>query len=162
MQAEQNSLKDIKSQSASIKLDKDHGFFHSATFVAEPQRVFGFCRDHNNWNKILTDLPANLENFFDLELISAENKNTDEFQISWENSKKAKIQGNLTLHISPAPLSRGTTVTAVAHFDKFHTNDEEPSDLMNVFLKRMKALIETGVLATTKGQPSGREELQIH
>jgi hypothetical protein len=140
-------------------LDKEHGFYNSTTINLTPQEVFSFWQDEENVEKVLMDLPKGIENFLDLSLISAENTDDDEFEIHWENKTEAKIQGTLSFILRKAPADRGTILSAVAIFDKFNWNDEGPSTLMNIFLRRMKALSETGVLATTKGQPSGREEL---
>lgn len=140
-------------------VDREHGFFHSSTFNVEPQVVFDFMRDSSNIERALNDLPDTVENFFELELESAEKNAEGDFEIHWRNAESAKIQGTLNFTLREAPANRGTIIVAVAEFDSFSWKDEEPSTLINFFLRRCKALIETGVIATTKGQPSGREEI---
>jgi len=140
-------------------LSTEHGFFNSATIAQSPQDVFEFCRNNENVQKVLRDLPLNLENFLDLTLVKAEETDPNQFRIEWQNSETSKAAGTLYFLLSPAPLDRGTILIAEASFDIFDDDDSEPSDLIKVFLKRMKALAETGVIATTTGQPSGREEI---
>ena len=156
---------EIKTTSTSPmpRLDKEHGFYNSTTIAQPSEDIFIFCQNSQNVEKVLTDLPMDIENFFDLTLISAERTNETEFEIKWQNKPESKVQGTLTFILQKAPANRGTILSAIAVFKDLHWKDEEPSTLMNVFIKRMKALIETGVLATTKGQPSGREEItQLH
>lgn len=134
-------------------------FFNSSTILLPPEEVFNFCKDSYNVKRVLTDLPLDVNNFLNLKLISAE-RNEDQYVIKWENDPQTKVKGTLSFILQPAPVNRGTLLLAEATFNEFDANDEEPSTLMKFFVKRFKALMETGVLATTKGQPSGREELE--
>lgn len=148
----------IKSQKGPL-LEKEHGYFNSVTIRLSPAEVFELCQDDGNVQKVLSDLPMDVENFLALDLISAENVGADQYKIIWENKSDTKIAGNLTFLLTEAPVDRGTILSAEADFRNFNFNDDSPSTLMNIFLKRFKALMETGEIATTKGQPSGREEL---
>lgn len=141
-------------------LEKEHGFFNSQTINQLPGHIFSFCQEEENVEKILSDLPDGIDNFFDLALVAADQTAADQYEIKWKNKDTAKIQGSIAFYLNLAPTGRGTVLTAMATFDQFKMNAEGPSDLINIFIKRIKALIETGEIATTKGQPSGREELK--
>lgn len=139
-------------------LEKDHGYYNSQTILLDPVEVFNFCQDSQNVKKVLSDLPVDVENFLELNLLSAEQIETDQYRILWSN--KSKVSGNVTFLLKKAPFDRGTFLSAEASFDKFNFKEDGPSTLMNIFLKRFKALMETGEIPTVKGQPSGREELK--
>lgn len=152
----------LKSKAPVPLLEKDHGYFHSATIAVDPDKVFEFCQDAENVKKVLTDLPLNVDNFLNLNLISATETASNQYKIQWSNKPNSRLAGNVIFLITKAPSDRGTYLTAEASFDKVSFKDESPSFLMNVFLKRFKALMETGEIPTVKGQPSGREELKLH
>lgn len=160
MNASDKVSQDTKSQSRVPMVDKTAGFFNSATIAEDPDRVFDFCQNEANIEKVLTDLPLGVDNFLDLVLVSAQQPGRDEYEIRWQNRPGTKVKGTLQFLLRRAPANRGTLLSAIAEFKELHPRDEEPSDMMNVFIKRMKALIETGELPTTKGQPTGRHELQ--
>ena len=141
-------------------LEKDHGYFNSATVRLEPSEVFKFCQDESHVQKVLEDLPVDVENFLSLKLISAEDIGKDQYKIVWENKADQKISGRLIFLLTKAPIDHGTFLSAEANFESINFKTDSPSTLINIFLKRMKALMETGELATTKGQPSGREEIE--
>lgn len=142
-------------------LEKDHGYFNSQTVMLSPDEVFSFCQDSENVKKVLTDLPVDVENFLELNLVSAEQLEANQYKIQWSNKANSKFSGNVIFLLTNAPMDRGTYLTAEASFAKFNFREEGPSNLMNIFLKRFKALMETGEIATTKGQPSGREEIKL-
>ena len=141
-------------------LDRDHGYYASASLTCSPQVVYQNCQNLQHVEKVLSDLPADIDNFLSLELVSAKEEGSNQFRIVWQNNKDQKIAGKLTFLIQAGPAGRGTIITSEADFKKLNFKDDSPSTLMNLFLKRMKALIETGEIPTTKGQPSGREELK--
>lgn len=141
-------------------LDKEHGYYASASLTCSPEVVYQSCQNLQHVEKVLSDLPADLDNFLSLELVSAQEEGSNQFRIVWQNKKDQKISGNLTFLIKEAPYQRGSIITSEANFKKLNFKEDGPSTLMNLFLKRMKALIETGEVPTTKGQPSGREELK--
>lgn len=139
-------------------LQSDHGFFNSATITQSPRYIFEFCQNDENIKKILNDLPLNLENFLDLTLARAIELDSDQYKVEWKNRDEAEISGNLNFVLWPAPQGKGTLLIAEANFENtVEDDDNDPSDLIKVFLRRLKALAETGVIATTTGQPSGRE-----
>lgn len=135
------------------------GFYHSTNIARTPSEVYGFFKDIHHIETVLNDFPKEVKNLFSLTLESSEENDGNSYEIKWSNLPQANITGNLSVSISLAPNKRGSIVSAIAHFSDSKSRDESPSTMMNYFLRRMKALCETGVLATTEGQPSGREEL---
>lgn len=154
----QNSVERSSSANSIPQLDKEHGYFGSASVTIEPSEVYEFCQNQSHVEKVLTNLPRGVKNFLELKLIGSEQIGPDEYRLEWENAKKFS-KGKLIFILKGSPLRKGTILTAEAIFKNIKFRDDGPSTLMNIFLKRMKALIETGVLATITGQPSGREEL---
>lgn len=140
-------------------LDKEHGYYGSATVTNGTEEIFTFCKDPRNVEKVLANLPKGTKNFLQLRLVVTERIGPEEYRLRWENRGAKAPKGTLTFLLKPRPHKGGTIITAEAVFEKIKFKEEGPSTLMNIFLKRMKALMETGVLATTAGQPSGREEL---
>jgi len=140
-------------------LDAKHSFHNSVTCALPPERVYEACQASENIDRILADLPSDLDNFLNLELSSTESLGNNQYRVVWENAASSKVSGTVTFLLTAAPGNLGTWLTGEAAFEKFNLNDEGPSTLMNLFLKRLKALIETGEVPTTKGQPTGREEV---
>lgn len=140
--------------------EEEHGLFNSSTVRLEPDIVFDFCQKKENVEKVLADLPMGIDNFLDLTFVSAERTSQDQYEIKWKNKPESKVSGTLSFLLQKAPVDHGTILIAEAIFDNYNSKGQDPSDLMKIFLKRMKALLETGVIATTKGQPSGRDELK--
>ncbi len=159
MNTAERVLKSPKTPSKFSDLDKEEGFYNSSTIKKSPLKIFTFCQEASNLDKILADLPLGLERFFNLELVSAVENGLHDFEIKWQNKPDSAFQASLTFRLEPALLNRGTLVFAEAVFLNLPRKDEEPSTLVGIFLRRMKALLETGEIPTTKGQPSGREEL---
>lgn len=149
-----------KRKSTGPLLEKDHGYFHSATIATTPEKVFEFCQNSENVKNVLTDLPLDVDNFLNLNLISAVQTEANQYKIQWSNKSNSKLAGTVIFLIKKAPMDRGTYLSAEANFEKINFKNDSPSFLMNVFLKRFKALMETGEIPSTKGQPSGREELR--
>ena len=158
--AEKILKEDTKAQSRRHGFTKERGFYNSATIGKSPGEIFAFCQDEQNVEKILEDFPMKINNFLDLTLISAIKNGPNHYEIFWKNKPESKVKATLSFSLKKTSLSRGTLLTAEAIFENFHVKGEEPSNLMNIFLKRLKALLETGEIPTTKGQPSGREQLE--
>jgi hypothetical protein len=153
---------DLKSSRNSIPLlDKDHGYYASASVTNPVEDTFDFFQNQDHVRKVLEDLPEGINNFLELQLSTAEAVSPDEYRVVWNNIQK-NARGNLNFLIKASPIKGGSIITIEAVLEGIKFKDESPSTLMNILLKRMKALLETGVLATTKGQPSGREELKLH
>jgi hypothetical protein len=141
-------------------LEKEHGHYACATILAAPEEIYHFCQYESHINQVLDDLPGDVENFLKLKLTSNKQINLDQYKILWENRPEAKLAGSVSFLIKKAPAQRGSFLTVEANFEKLNFKEDSPSTLMNLFIKRFKALIETGEIPTIKGQPSGREELR--
>lgn len=149
-----------QTKTGNAKLNREEGLYYSATISKNPEDVFAFAKDEGIYKKILSDLPEELENFLNLKISDSQSASLNQYEIKLSNAPKSKIDGDLFLTLSPGPGGKGTVVFANAKFAKYTLQDQGPSDLINVFLKRFKALAETGVLATTKGQPNGKDEVE--
>lgn len=155
------SVKSLNENKSSLPdLDLQKNIFNSATIALSPSEVYEFLKDSYNLERIFSNFPDIVENFLDLKLENSSSGGKDTYSLKWENRPDAKVQGSLSIFIEKAPANRGSYLTAIADFEGFSSKDKEPSDLIHIFLKRMQQLMETGQIATTKGQPSGREELQ--
>lgn len=130
----------------------DHGYYAAVTVTTEPQEVQRICQDPSSVEKILTDLPMGVSKLFDFVLEDASQE-----RVVLRNDRPS---GTLTLNFEADPARGGTIISADARIKGIHWNEEGPSTLMNIFLKRLKCLVETGEIPTTKGQPSGREILR--
>ena len=152
---------EITSESSRIHplLEKEHGFYHSANLTLSVDEVYKACQDKSKFDRVLQDLPDNVENFLDLVLQKFEQIGNKQYKVVWENHESSKVSGTLTLLLTESIGRPGTWITAEANFSKFNFNSEGPSTVINIFLKRLKALIETGEIPSIKGQPSGREKI---
>lgn len=145
-----------------ISRDKQRGFFSSANIPLDPEQVYTFCQDKEKLDQIVSNLPLNLDNFLELVLEDVKETSPGQYEIRWLNRPESKFQGSLTFHIIPAPANRGSLITAIADFEKINFKTSKPSTLIEIFLRRMKSLMETGEIPTTKGQTSGRKEHLLH
>jgi uncharacterized membrane protein len=139
-----------------------------------PELVYQFWRDFTNWTRIMTNIRAiepsgekrlrwtanarangrNLE--WDAELI----EDRPNELISWRTIGNGLIENAGSVRISQAPAGHGTMVRiemlqrpAWVMRAVFGT---DPTFHLRESLRRMKALLETGEIPTTIGQPSGR------
>jgi uncharacterized membrane protein len=81
-------------------------------------------------------------------------------RLTWRTGDDAPAQLSLTLSLEPMPFDRGTAMQLVLEFDapaKPLFGKVAKLALQDVLLKT-RALLETGEVPTTKGQPSGRGE----
>ena len=84
----------------------------------------------------------------------------NDVRAAWDSSG---IDGEVELREAPGGL--GTEVRVVASRDRQSTlkeiigawKSDDPGESLNTQLREFKARLETGEVATTKGQPSGRE-----
>lgn len=141
--------------------EKEIGHYHSANILKSPQFVYEFLQNPENLKQALQNLPDDLQNYLNLELIKANASDADEYEVIWENLEDSPVSGAISFHCQRAPENRGTILLAQASFSNFSSSDDDPSELIRFFVKRLKALMETGVIATIQGQPSGREELKL-
>lgn len=89
--------------------------------------------------------------------------------IAWRSLPGADITNAGSVHFEPAPDGRGTYLKvtlnynppggkAAALFAKLF--GQEPGQLVEYNLKRLKQFIETGEISTTEGQPTGLDALE--
>ncbi len=120
------------------QLDREHGYFASATVTNSLDEIVAFCRDRKNLEKALKNLPAKIENFLTLQLESTAEE-YDGHRIIWKNA--GKNSGKLIFVLQPAPEGKGTVITTEAVFSKIQFPEEVNSTLMNIFLNRMKEIL---------------------
>jgi hypothetical protein len=141
-------------------LDKNSPY-QSIRVSKDPEWVFNHCLHDGVMDRIMTDLPDGVTDFFELSFIAHQRLGNNGFEIDWKSKDNLDNEAIFTLAIERERLGRGT-ILSVQGFSTNMKSKEETSDLILVFLKRLKSLLETGEIATTKGQPSGREELTLH
>ena len=80
----------------------------------------------------------------------------------WRSAPGARVQHTLALTLTPAPGGRGVEVRLAASITPpggavvAQVVGEWPDRQLTEELRRFKQLVETGEVATTEGQPSGR------
>src|SRR5690606_24820033 len=103
-----------------VNRDKPRGFFSSSNSPLESDQVYEFCKNKENVEKALQNLPLNLDNFLELVLESAKKTTSGQYEVRWVNKPGTKFEGSLTFHIWGAPANRGTFLTAIADFEKIN------------------------------------------
>lgn len=87
--------------------------------------------------------------------------------ISWESLPDSEVKTSGSVWFHEAPAGRGTIVCLSMNYSvpggklvelATMLKGEDPDTLALFNLRRVKAYLETGVIATTEGQPSGRDE----
>jgi len=150
----------------------------SITINRSPQELYKFWRDFENLPRFMENLesvtrldeqrshwvaigPGGKEIEWDAEIY---NEKEGEL-IAWRSLPGSDLTNAGSVHFEPAPDGRGTYLKvtlnynppggkAAALFAKLF--GQEPGQLVEHNLKRLKQLIETGEIPTTEGQPSGR------
>ncbi|PPS45070.1 SRPBCC family protein [Chroococcidiopsis sp. TS-821] len=86
--------------------------------------------------------------------------------IAWASTEDADIENSGFVRFKPAPGNRGTEVKVVMEYNPpggaiasalAKLFGEEPDQQIGDELRRFKQLMEAGEIATTEGQPSGRD-----
>lgn len=149
-----------KNTSRMIPVVPEEGLFSSMLINVSPEAVFTLCQDEKSLERVVQGLPLKAEKILKLELEDARQGDDGRYEVRFKNHRGSKLSGELRLFIGEAYNGRGTLLAAEAGLDLWSPHSDSPSTLMNAFLKRFKALIETGEIATIQGQPSGREELK--
>jgi len=149
----------------------------SITINESPEKLYKFWRDFENLPRFMENLesvtkldetrshwvalgPGDKRVEWDAEIY---NEKEGEL-ISWRSLAGADITNAGSVHFEPAPDGRGTYLKvtlnynppggkAAALFAKLF--GQEPGQLVEYNLKRLKQFIETGEIPTTEGQPSG-------
>jgi len=153
---------------------------HAVTINRPIAEVYAFWRNFKNLPLFMKDLEEvevltptlsrwtmefnkNIAVCWDAEII-AESKNE---MISWRSLPDSDVNQAGSVWFSEAVGKRGTVVRLSmmytipgGRFTELATKlaGEDPNSLIEINLRRMKALMETGEIPTTEGQPSGRDE----
>lgn len=162
---------------ADAEVARDVHVEKSVTINSTPRDIYNFWRDFENLPRFMENLesvtqldenrshwvaigPGGKKIEWDAEIY---NEKEGEL-IAWRSLAGADITNAGSVHFEEAPGGRGTYVKvtlnynppggkAAALFAKLF--GQEPGQLVEHNLRRLKQLIETGEIATTEGQPSG-------
>jgi uncharacterized membrane protein len=155
-----------------IKLEK------SVTINRSPEELYRFWRNFENLPRFMNHLeavhvtgeershwvakaPAGSSVEWDAEIY---NEKEGEM-IAWRTLEGADVASAGSVHFEPAAGGRGTVVRVVLKYDPpggklgalvARLFGENPEQQIDEDLRRFKQLMETGEVATTEGQPSGR------
>jgi uncharacterized membrane protein len=151
----------------------------AVTINAKPEDVYRFWRNFENLPRFMHHLqsvkmiddrrshwvtkgPAGSSVEWDAEII---NEIPNEL-IGWRSMEGSQIDNAGSVHFTAAPGGRGTEVQVVLRYDppggKLGATiskllGEDPAMAVQEDLRRLKMLVETGELATTEGQSTGRK-----
>lgn len=170
----QERVGDAVGTNQSIKVEK------SATISNKsPEELYQIWRNFENLPKFMRHLksvtvlderrshwvanaPAGAEVEWDAEIISDQ----ENWLIAWASVEGADIDNSGFVRFQPAPAGRGTEVKVVLEYTPpagaigaalAKLFGEEPEQQIGDDLSRFKQLMEAGEIATTEGQPSGRQ-----
>ena len=157
---------------------------HAITINRPRPEVYSFVRNFENLVKILKGFieitnisPAESrwtvksKTGFELGWTAKITEEKPNEMISWSSLKsldRSEVEILGSVWFTDAPGGRGTVITLAMDYDILggkaaewiaFFGGEHPDTLAEANLKRLKAYIETGEIATTEGQPSGREEI---
>jgi uncharacterized membrane protein len=161
----------------------------SAVTIGKPvDQVFRYLRDFSNfthfsrgnlkvtavspakahWSfNILEDGGNRLQSKWDTEIIAEEPNKL----IAWRTSDDAEFGHFGLMTFAEAPGNRGTVVTLKFENDPkkgkirgatSYLIGHDPKPLSYIMLRDLKALLETGEVPTTAGQPTGRDTKEAH
>ncbi|MBE9167491.1 cyclase [Pleurocapsales cyanobacterium LEGE 06147] len=174
----QKSLKDTVSEAAG--LEKNIQVEKTVTiFNRSPEELYQFWRNLENLPSFMKHLKSvraidktrshwianaplgeNVE--WDAEII----EDRENQLIAWASVEGADIENSGFVRFKPAPPGRGTEVKVVMEYNPpggrlgaaiAKLFGEEPEQQIGDELRRFKMLMEAGEIATTEGQPSGRQ-----
>src|SRR5687768_441628 len=168
-----------KSQGNGEEVAREVHVEKSITILSSPKDLYRFWRN-------LENLPLFMENLESVRSIDANrshwvakgpggkrvewdaeiyNEKENEL-IAWRSLSDADVANAGSIHFDEAPGGRGTYLRVVLNYNPpggkaaalfAKLFGQEPGQLVEQNLKRLKQLIETGEIPTTEGQPSGRE-----
>jgi uncharacterized membrane protein len=152
------------------------------TIRKSPEEVYAFWRNFENLATFMKDISRITvitpeESEWEVELKSGAKAKwkavvTDDrpgSMITWQSIEGSQVETSGGVWFVKAPGDQGTVVELMMDYHipggkpaELITmlSGEDPKTLVLTNLKRLKALLETGEIPTTKGQPSGREELK--
>lgn len=153
----------------------------SITIGSSPRELYGFWRNFENLPRFMEDLvsvrqlddnrshwvakgPAGANVEWDAEIY---NEKEGEL-IAWRSLPGADITNAGSVRFEEAPGGRGTYLRVILNYNPpggkaaalfAKLLRQEPGQLVENNLRRLKQLIEAGEIPTVEGQPSGREPL---
>ncbi|HJQ39512.1 MAG TPA: SRPBCC family protein [Thermoanaerobaculia bacterium] len=151
----------------------------AVTINAPPEQIYAFWRNFENLPRFMQNLeavechdsrrshwtakgPAGMKADWEAEII---NEIPNEL-IAWRSIDGSKVDNAGSVHFEPALGGRGTIVKVVLRYDPpagvlgaavSKILGEDPAMNVQEDLRRLKMLLETGEIATTEGQPTGRK-----
>ena len=149
----------------SLPKKEDDKCYHAITINRSPSEVYTFCENQNNFDAFIREMELGYN--WNVRLVKDPANRT----IAWHSTEHSEIKTLGQVWFSEAPRRLGTVATLVMDYSipggklnelvaKFKGEDFDSMILTN--LKQIKCFLETGEIATTKGQTSGREEDLIH
>jgi uncharacterized membrane protein len=153
---------------------------HAITILRPREQVFAFWRNFENLATFMKDIRriqtvSPEKSHWEIELKSGQTAEWDADimeeaygeLIAWESVKGSSVTTSGRVMFEDAPDGRSTVVRLSMDYSipggkltEWATffRGEDPDSLTITNLKRLKALMETGEIPTTEGQPSGRDE----
>jgi uncharacterized membrane protein len=151
----------------------------TVTINAPAEQIYAFWRNFENLPEFMENLesveviddkrsrwvadgPPGLDAEWEAEII---NEIPNEL-IGWRSIEGSRVNNAGSVHFTPLPGGRGTEVKVVLRYDPpagklgalvSRMFGEDPAWQVQEDLRRLKMLMETGEIATTWDQPSGRE-----
>jgi uncharacterized membrane protein len=135
-----------------------HNFENLPTFMKHLQSVKVYNEKRSHW---IANAPLGNSVEWDADILE---DRENEF-ISWASVEGADVDNSGFVRFKKAPGDRGTEVKVVLEYNPpggalaatvAKLFGEEPEQQIGDELRRFKMLMETGEIATTEGQPSGR------
>lgn len=165
-------------ENVSVSAERGIRVERSVTINRSPEELYGFWRNFENLPRFMNHLeevrvtdrdrshwvakaPAGTSVEWDAEVY---NEREGEF-IAWRTLEGADVASAGSVHFERAPGNRGTIVRVVMRYDPpggklgalvARLFGENPDQQITEDLHRFKQLMETGEVATTTGQTSGR------
>jgi uncharacterized membrane protein len=156
---------------------------HTIAINRTPEQVYAFWRELRNLPRFMRHLesveprgekrshwvacgPIGTRVEWDAEIV----EDRENRRISWASLESADVDSRGSVEFAPGPGGRGTLVrveleyrppAGVAAAKLASLFGEAPEQKIREDLRRLKQLLETGEIATTEGQPSGRSPLRL-
>lgn len=131
-------------------------------FMKGVSRVDNVAGGQTHW---LVELPSGIRASWNAEITEEE----PGVMLAWRSLPDSQVTTSGSVWFTGSPDGRSTIVTLSMDYEIIGGRmselttllmGEDPDTLVQTNLRRLKALLETGEIPTTEGQPSGREELQ--
>lgn len=135
-----------------------HDFERLPTFMKHLKSVQVYDAKRSHW---IANAPLGTSVEWDAEIV----KDQENQLIAWASVAGADIDNSGFVRFTPAPGGRGTEVKVVIEYNPpggavgaaiAKLFGEEPEQQVGDDIRRFKQLMEAGEIATTEGQPSGR------